>query len=124
MPETQQENTMKKVAMLAYNGEMMCFAHVLLYALDFDKKGYEVKVVIEGSATKLITELAKPDAPFANIYSQVKEKGLLTCICQACSQKMGTIDEAKRQGLTIVGDMQGHPSIDQFVAEGYEIISF
>lgn len=115
---------MKKVALLAYNGEMMCFAHVMLYALDFDKKGYEVKVVIEGSATKLIADLAKPDAPFANIYNQLKEKGLLTCICQACSQKMGTLDEAKRQGLAIVGDMQGHPSIDTFLAEGYEIISF
>ena len=115
---------MKKVALLAYNGELMCFAHVLLYALDFDKKGYEVKVVIEGSATKLITELAKADAPFAHIYNQVKEKGLLSCICQACSQKMGTYDEAKRQGITIVGDMQGHPSIDSFLADGYEIISF
>ena len=102
----------------------MCFAHVMLYALDFDKKGYEVKVVIEGSATKLISELAKPDAPFSKLYSQLKEKGLLTCICQACSQKMGTFEEAERQGLAIVGDMQGHPSIDKYLAEGYEIISF
>ncbi len=115
---------MKKVALLAYNGELMCFAHVMLYALDFDKKGYEVKVVIEGSATKLISELAKPDAPFSNLYSQLKEKGLLTCVCQACSQKMGTFEEAERQGLAIVGDMQGHPSIDKYLAEGYEIISF
>jgi hypothetical protein len=115
---------MKKVALLAYNGEMMCFAHVMLYALDFDKKGYEVKVVIEGSATKLITELAKPEAPFSKLYNQLKEKGLLTCICQACSQKMGTFEEAERQELAIVGDMQGHPSIDRFLEEGYEIISF
>ena len=115
---------MKKVALLAYNGELMCFAHVMLYALDFDKKGYEVKVVIEGSATKLISELAEPDAPFSHLYSQLKEKGLLTCICQACSQKMGTFAEAERQGLSIVGDMQGHPSIDTYLAEGYEIISF
>jgi len=115
---------MKKVALLAYNGELMCFAHVMLYALDFDKKGYEVKVVIEGSATKLITELAKDDAPFAGIYAQLKEKGLLTCICKACSQKMGTFEEAEKQEIAIVGDMQGHPSIDRFLEEGYEIISF
>ncbi len=115
---------MKKVALLAYNGELMCFAHVMLYALDFDKKGYDVKVVIEGSATKLITELSQPDAPFANLYAQIKEKGLLTCICKACSQKMGTLSAAEEQGLNIVGDMQGHPSIDKFLAEGYEIVSF
>jgi predicted peroxiredoxin len=49
---------MKKVALLAYNGEPTCFAHVMLYALDFHAKGYEVRVVIEGSATRLITDLA------------------------------------------------------------------
>ena len=115
---------MKKVALLAYNGELMCFAHVMLYALDFDKKGYEVKVVIEGSATKLIAELDKPDTPFANVYAQLKEKGLLTCICMACSKKMGTFEEAEKQAIPIVGDMQGHPSIDRFLEEGYEIVSF
>lgn len=33
---------MKKVALVTYNPEMMCFAHVLLYSIDFissDSKG-------------------------------------------------------------------------------------
>jgi len=38
--------------------------------------------------------------------------------------QMGTFEESERQGLTIVGDMQGHPSIDKYLGEGYEIISF
>ena len=44
----QQEESMKKIVLVTYNPELMCFGHVLLYALDFHKKGYEVKVVIEG----------------------------------------------------------------------------
>lgn len=115
---------MKKVALLAYNGELMCFAHVMLYALDFDSKGYEVKVILEGAATKLITELDKPDAPFAKQFKELKDKGLLTCICKACSNKMGTLEEAEKQGIAVVGDMQGHPSIDRYLEEGYEIVSF
>jgi hypothetical protein len=114
----------KKIALLAYNGEPACFAHVMLYAVDFHTKGYEVKVVIEGAATSLISDLAKPGTPFANLYSQLREKGLLTCICRACSQKMGTLEEAERQGLTVVGDMQGHPSIEGFVRDGFTILSF
>ena len=39
---------MKKIALVTYNPEMMCFSHVLLYALDFQEKGYDVKLVIEG----------------------------------------------------------------------------
>lgn len=115
---------MKKVALLAYNGELTCFAHVLLYALDFEKKGYEVRVIIEGAATSLIAGLAKPDAPFAQLYNQLREKKLVSCICKACSQKMGTLEEAERQGLDIVGDMQGHPSIEGLLSEGFQIISF
>ena len=115
---------MKKVALLAYNGELTCFAHVMLYALDFEKKGYEVRMVVEGAATSLITGLAKPDSPFAHLYSKVRERNLLTCICKACSQKMGTLEEAEKQGLDIVGDMQGHPSIEGLLSDGFQIISF
>ena len=39
----------------------MCFIHVLLNALDFSDKNYEIKLVIEGSATKLIPDLDKDD---------------------------------------------------------------
>ena len=42
---------MKKFALFAYNGDFMCFIHVLLNALDMKKRGHEVKLVIEGAAT-------------------------------------------------------------------------
>ncbi len=115
---------MKKVLLLAYNGELMCFAHVMLYALDLKSKGHEVKLIIEGSATALITELAQPGKPFANLYEKIRNEDLLTCICKACSQKMGTFAEAEKQGLTIVGDMQGHPAIAGYINDGYQVISF
>ena len=115
---------MKKIALLAYNGELTCFAHVMLYALDFDQKGYAVRVILEGAATSLIGQLADPDAPFGKLYGQLREKNLVSCICRACSQKMGSLEEAEKQGLAIVGDMQGHPSIESLVSEGFQIISF
>jgi hypothetical protein len=115
---------MKKIVLLAYTGELTCFSHVMLYALDFKEKGYEVKVVLEGAATKLIGELAVPGKPFAELYSQLREKQLLACICKACSQKMGALEEAERQGLEIAGEMKGHPSIEKYLREGYEIVSF
>ena len=115
---------MKKIALIAYDGELTCFAHVMLYALDFSSKSYEVKVVIEGAATRLITELARPEAPFANLYREMLDKGLLACICEACSVKMGAFSAAQEQGLPIDGEMKGHPSLERFVNEGYEIITF
>jgi len=115
---------MKKIALIAYDGELASFAHVMLYALDFSSKGYDVKVVIEGSATRLITELGRPDAPFANLYRELRDKHLLACICESCSVKMGTFTVAQEQGLQIDGEMKGHPSLERFVDDGYEIVTF
>lgn len=50
---------MKKFALFVFNGDPMCFIHVLLNALDMSEKGYEARIIIEGAATKLIPELEK-----------------------------------------------------------------
>ena len=113
-----------KVALFAFNGEAMCFVHVLLNALDFNEKGKEVKVIIEGSATKLLYELAKPDMPFHNLYVKVKDAGLIDGVCKACAAKMNTLEEAEKQGLALLSDMQGHPSMAEYMKEGYQIITF
>ena len=114
---------MKKIAIFAFQGELMCFAHALLNVLDLHSKGHQVKLVIEGSATKLITQLATPDTPFHRQYQQVISEKLLAGICKACAGKMGTLEEAKRQGITLLDDMSGHPGFAGWIAEGYDIIS-
>jgi hypothetical protein len=114
----------RQYALFAFNGEPMCFAHVLLNALDLDSKGYAVQLIIEGSATKLIADFEQGEAPFKAKYLECIEKGLLAGVCRACSAKMGSLESAERQGLVLLDDMSGHPSIERFIRDGYEIISF
>jgi hypothetical protein len=45
---------MEKIALVAFNGELMCFAHILLNAFDMKTRNYQVEIIMEGSATKLI----------------------------------------------------------------------
>jgi hypothetical protein len=115
---------MKKVALFGFNGELMCFAHVLLNAFDMQERGYEVTIVIEGSATKLIRNLDKPEAPFSNLYRKAKESGLIAGTCKACTAKMGTLAEAEAQNLPLLGDMSGHPSISSYMEQGYTVLTF
>ncbi|WP_136799305.1 cytoplasmic protein [Desulfosediminicola ganghwensis] len=115
---------MKKIALIAYTGELVCFSHVLLYCLDYHQKGYRLELVIEGAATRLITDLGQPGKPFAELYDKVCKAGLIGCICLACSKKMGSYDEALRQGLTFGSELQGHPSLERFTKEGYEVMTF
>ncbi len=115
---------MEKIALFAFNGDPMCFIHVLLNALDFSDKDYEIKLVIEGSATKLIPELDKDNHPLHNLYKKVKEEVLLVGACRACAQKTGALQAAEAQRLRILDDMSGHPSMENFIEQGYKIITF
>ncbi len=115
---------MKKIAIFAFNGDPMCFVHVLLNALDMNKKGCDVKLVIEGSATKLVPELVKKEAPFSDLYRQVLEVGLIDCVCKACSSKMGVLTEVENQGLPLCAELKGHPSIYRYMDAGFEVLTF
>ncbi len=116
---------MAKIALFAFNGEPMCFVHVLLNAFDFQARGDEVKVVIEGSATKLVKSYADdPELPFAALYHKAHAAGLLAEVCQACAAKMGSLEAAKAQGIPLGNDMKGHPSLARFLAEGYQVFTF
>lgn len=115
---------MKKFALFAYNGETMCFVHVLLTAIEMNDRNYDVKIIMEGSATRLIKELADPNVTFANLYQKVKESNLIDCVCKACSNKMGSLNAAMEQELPICDELQGHPSMSRYIEDGYEIITF
>ena len=61
---------MKKVALVVFNGEFMCFVHVLLNALDMKERGYDVKIVIEGAATKVGTGTFRGRQSFERLLSE------------------------------------------------------
>jgi hypothetical protein len=115
---------MKKVVLFAFNGEFMCFIHVLLNALGMNKKGYDARIVIEGAATKLIPELATEGIPMYALYNNAKEKKLIDGVCRACSHKMGTLQQAEAQGLRLLDDMSGHAGMANYREQGFDIIIF
>jgi len=115
---------MKKVALYAFNGDPVCFIHVLLNALDMKEKGYDIKLIIEGSAARLVRVLALPEAPLHKLYEKVKEEKLIDCVCKACASKMDSTESAEEQGLPVWGDVNGHPGMAGYREKGYEIITF
>ena len=59
---------MKKIILFVFNGDPMCFIHVLLNALDMKEKRVDVKIVIEGAAVRLIPEVNKSENPQNKFY--------------------------------------------------------
>ena len=115
---------MRKIVLFVFNGDPMCFIHVLLNALDMKARGYEGGIVVEGAATQLIAELIKPENPLHTLWEKVKTAGLVEGVCKACSQKMGTLQSAQEQGLDLLEEMNGHPSMARYREEGYELVTF
>lgn len=115
---------MKKIALVAFNGELLCFVHVLLNALDMNDRGWQVTVVFEGAAVKLVGELEKEANPFHQLYVKARDAGLVRGACRACSAKLGVLEEVQAAGLPLLDGMSGHPSLAELQEEGYSVMTF
>ena len=108
---------MKRIALFVFNGDPMCFIHVLLNAKAWNDHGHEVKIIIEGTATTLVPEVAKEDNPLHKLWETCRKDGLVAGACRACSQKLGVVDGIKSQDLDLLDGIAGHPSMVQYQEE-------
>ena len=115
---------MAKNALFVFNGDPMCFIHVLLNALDMKDRGDDVKVILEGASVKLIPELVKPGNPLNALWKKSREAGVIDGVCKACAQKLGTLDAAVEQNLLLLDDLSGHAGMAPYQEKGFVIITF
>ncbi len=111
---------MDKFVYFAFNGNQVCFIHVLLNALDMESKGLKALIIVEGEAVRLIKDMEASENP---LYIKAKEKGLIDGICKACSKKMGVLEYNETVGIPLKDDMNGHPSMAAYVNESYQVIT-
>jgi len=115
---------MQKAALFVFNGDPMCFVHVLLNALDMKQRGVTAEIVLEGAATGLLPELNAASNPLNGLWKKVLSAKLVAGVCRACAGKMGTADAAKALGLPLLDDMSGHPSMAAYRQAGFDIVTF
>lgn len=115
---------MRKFALFVFNGDPMCFIHVLLNALDMKARGDEARIVLEGASVKLVPELENGAHPLHTLWMKCREAGLVEGVCKACAGKLGTLEAAKAAGLPLLDEMSGHPSIAGWRDKGYEVVTF
>ena len=113
-----------KTALFVYKGDPMCFIHVLLTAKDMRRRGHEALIVVEGEACALIPSLAQENNPLHGLYRESKAQGLFAGACRACSTKLGVLDAVAAEGLPLLDDMFGHPSMAGFLEQGFIILTF
>jgi hypothetical protein len=109
--------------MFAFSGEPTCFAHVMLNAVELHDKGHDVKVVVEGDATKLLSLLRNETKQYADIYRRFRSQNLIDCVCKACATRTSVVPAVIEQGLRLEDAMSGHPSMARYLEAGYEIVT-
>ena len=115
---------MAKTVIFAFRGDPICFVHVLLNSLEMAAKGMEGKIIIEGDAVKLVSEMAVPGHFLNQLYVKAKAQGLIIGACRACSTKLGVVEAVEAEGVSLIGEMSGHPSMSAYIEEGYSVITF
>jgi len=114
----------EKIVLFAFRGDPLCFIHVLLNAIDLHEHGREGLIVIEGDAVKLVPEMSKPGHFLSSHYQKAKKLGLIDAVCKACSIKLGVAEAVEKEGLPLLGEMSGHPSMGAYLGKGYQVITF
>ncbi|MCF8055541.1 MAG: cytoplasmic protein [Desulfocapsa sp.] len=115
---------MRKILLVAFQGQPMCFIHVLLNGLELKAAGHDCKIIVEGEATTLIPEVSKQEHFLHGLFQQVKEAGLIEGVCRACSMKMQVIEHIEKESLPLLDDMSGHPGMAKYIENGFEILNF
>jgi hypothetical protein len=114
---------MKKLAVFAFSGDPATFAHAMMNAMDMKDRGYDVKLVVEGDATRLLSLLRNETKPFADVYRRCRNSGLIDCVCRACATRNGVVPVVIEQNLRFGDDMAGHPAMAAYLEQGYEIVT-
>ena len=103
--------------------------HALMYALDLHEKGYGVRLILEGAATKLVSAIGDGESRTGALLRQARDAGLVAGACGRASSGCAGEDPARKvadvaeaAGVRLLAELHGHASIEPFVRDGYEVV--
>jgi hypothetical protein len=95
-------------------------AHALLYAKELHEAGFKVEIIYDGAGVKSLAALASnTERPTYPLYQYLKAEGVITGVCEFCSTMMGVEETILQTEIPKLNQINGHPSIARYVAQGY-----
>lgn len=113
---------MSKTAFFVFRKDLGTFVHVMINTLDMNERGHQALIILEDKATALLFEFLHKDRNSSNLFEEVVAKGYLDCVCRACSSKTESLNIAEAFKLKVSGDMKGHPSMQDYIDRGFQIV--
>ena len=96
--------------------------NALELAKELQEHGDEVKVIFDGAGTEWIPELEEEDHDAHPLYKAVNEN--IHGACKFCSKAFGVFKEVKNSEVDLLDEYDQHPSLRNFIVDGYQVINF
>lgn len=82
----------------------------------------EVKIVFDGAGTEWVPELEDESHDAHPLYAAVKQN--VHGACRYCSKAFGVFKEINDTDVDLLDEYDQHPSLRNFIVEGYEVVTF
>lgn len=95
--------------------------NALQAAREFAEAGDDLVVVFDGAGTGWIPKLEDEDHAAHALYQSLIDH---VRVCDYCADAFHVGDGVDDSGAERVAEFEGHPSVRELVAEGYEVITY
>ncbi len=96
--------------------------NALTTAKEFKEAGDEVLVVFDGAGTKWVDELSRSDHNYHGLFEDVRDQ--VAGACAYCAKAFGVKERVEEEGVPLMDDFAGHPSVRKLVNDGYHVVTF
>lgn len=96
--------------------------NALTTAKEFKEAGDEALVIFDGAGTKWVDELSRSEHQYHGLFEDVRDQ--VAGACAYCAKAFGVKERVEEEGVRLMDDFAGHPSINTLVADGYQVLTF
>lgn len=96
--------------------------NALEFAKELQEHGDQVQIVFDGAGTKWVPALEDEEHDAHPLYQAVKEN--IHGACRFCSKAFGVFDEVRDSDVDLLDEYDQHPSLRNFMNDGYRIVTF
>jgi hypothetical protein len=118
----------RKFLLLVFSHEACRMNHACMYALDLERQGHQVRIILEGEAAQ---RLRNRQGRFGELFQAALEAGLIAGVCATAARGCATGDAdrdvaelAVSTGLPLLDQLDGHAGIQAYVRDGFELVTF
>lgn len=96
--------------------------NALEMAKELQDHGDEVKIIFDGAGVTWVPELEDESHDVHPLYKAVS--GSIYGACRFCSKAFGVFKEVKNSEVELLDEYDEHPSLRNFIANDYSIVTF